>query len=143
MRNTIQRGFSLVSAIFLLVVLAGLGALMVTFSTAQNQSLAMDVLGSRAYQAAHAGVEWAAYNIAVNPGAAGATTFVPGTGTALGGNLAPFNVAVNYDANVFNDAMASGGAVGSVWMYTVTATATYGSVGTPNYIERVVTAKMR
>lgn len=139
----IQRGFSLVTAIFLLVVLAGLGAVMVTFSTAQNQSLAMDVLGSRAYQAAHAGIEWAAYNIAINPGVPGATTFVPGTGTALGGNLAPFNVSVSYDANAFNDATTSGGAVGSVWMYTVTATATFGTAGTPNYVERVVTAKMR
>jgi len=143
MRNTIQRGFSLVSAIFLLVVLAGLGAVMVTFSTAQNQSLAMDVLGSRAYQAAHAGIEWASYNIAVNPGVAGGTTFVPGTGTALTGNLEPFNVSVNYSADSFNDAANAGGTVGVIWMYNVTSTATFGTVGTSNYVERVVTAKMR
>jgi len=143
MLNTLQRGFSLVSAIFLLVVLAGLGAVMVTFSTVQNQSLAMDLLGSRAYQAAQAGIEWASYNIGVNPGTAGSTTFVPGTATTLGGNLAPFNVAVSYSASSYTDATTSGGSPVTVWIYNVTSTATFGTVGTPDYVERVVTAKMR
>ena len=90
--NTIQRGFSLVSAIFLLVALAALGAAMVTFSTVQNQSQAMDAMGSRAYEAANAGIEWAAYNIATSPGVAkaAAPVFVPGTGTALGGKSGAF-----------------------------------------------------
>ena len=55
-----QKGFSLVTAIFLLVVLATLGTLMVTFFSAQQQSSALDVMGTRAYQAARVGVEWAA-----------------------------------------------------------------------------------
>ena len=50
-----QRGFSLISAIFLLVVIAALGTFAVTLSTSQQQSAALDVLGSRAYQAARAG----------------------------------------------------------------------------------------
>lgn len=140
--NKFQRGFSLVSAIFLLVVLAALGAAMVTFSTSQSQSLAIDVLGSRAYQAANAGVEWAAYNIAANPGAAGATNFVPGTSTALGGNLAPFNVTVSYTAVAHSDAAVAGGAVGNIWMHDITASAVYGTAGTADYVERVVSAKM-
>ncbi|MFH0935175.1 MAG: agglutinin biogenesis protein MshP, partial [Pseudomonadota bacterium] len=92
----IQQGFSLVSAIFLLVVLAGLGVAMVSISTTQNQGLAMDVMGSRAYQAASAGIEWAAYNIASNPGVPGANAFGPVAGNALGGNLSEFEVAVAY-----------------------------------------------
>src|SRR4030065_2779656 len=52
-----QRGFSLVSAIFLLVVIAALGTFAVTLSTTQQQSAALDVLGARAYQAARAGIE--------------------------------------------------------------------------------------
>jgi len=143
MRNTIQRGFSLVSAIFLLVVLAGLGAVMVTFSTAQNQSLAMDVLGSRAYQAAHAGIEWAAHNIAVNPSFPASTTFVPATGTALGGNLAPFTVVVSDVAVSYSDAIDTGKLPEVIWMHEVTSTAKFGSVGTTDYVEREVTAKMR
>jgi MSHA biogenesis protein MshP len=55
------RGFSLISAIFLLVVLAGLGVAMVSISTVQNTSSALDIQGVRAYQAAKAGIEWGLY----------------------------------------------------------------------------------
>ncbi len=142
MRHKVQRGFSLVSAIFVLVVLAALGAAMVTFSTSQSQSLAMDVLGSRAYQAANAGVEWAAYNIATNPGTAGATSFGPTAGNALGGNLASFDVSVSYTAVAHSDAAIAGAMVGNVWSYDITASAVYGTAGTAAYVERVVNAKM-
>jgi len=138
MLNTLQRGFSLISAIFLLVVLAGLGAVMVTFSTAQHQSLAIDLLGSRAYQAAQAGIEWAAYNISVNPTAA-----VPTTTIALGGDLAPFTVVVSDVAVSHTDAIDTGKLPEVIWMHDVTSTATLGTVGTPSYVERVVTAKIR
>ncbi len=138
-----QSGFSLVSAIFLLVVLAALGAGMVTFSTAQNRNLALDIQGSRAYQAAQAGVEWAAYNIAANPGVGGATNFNPGTATALGGNLSDFTVAVAYAASGVPADTSEGPDVvgGVVWSYNITSTATLGLPGTAEYIERVVTAK--
>ena len=142
--NKAQRGFSLVSAIFLLVVLATLGAAMVTFSTTQNQTQAMDAMGSRAYEAANAGIEWAAYNIATSPGVAkaAAPVFVPGTGTALGGRLAPFTVNVGYTAIAHSDAAVAGSAVGNMWTYDITSSAEYGVPGTPDYFERVVNAKM-
>ncbi|MBC7857308.1 MAG: agglutinin biogenesis protein MshP, partial [Burkholderiaceae bacterium] len=54
-------GASLVTAIFLLVVLAGMAAAMVNLSTSQHAASAMDVRGARAYQAARAGAEWALY----------------------------------------------------------------------------------
>jgi MSHA biogenesis protein MshP len=128
----------------LLVVLAALGAAMVSFSTTQNQSLAMDAMGSRAYEAANAGIEWAAYNIATSPGVAKAAApiFVPGTGTALGGNLAPFTVNVGYTAVAHSDAAIAGVAVGNMWTYNIAASAVYGAPGTPDYVERVVNAKM-
>lgn len=140
----VQRGFSLVSAIFLLVVLAGLGAAMVNFSIAQNQAQALDVMGSRAYQAANAGVEWAAYNIEVNPAASAvaAPVFIPNTGTALGGNLAPFTVSVGYTAVAQSDAVVAGSGVVAMWTHDVTATAVYGTQGSADYVERAVNAKM-
>lgn len=54
-------GASLVTAIFLLVVLAGMAAAMVNLSTGQHAASAMDVRGARAYQAARAGAEWGLY----------------------------------------------------------------------------------
>jgi MSHA biogenesis protein MshP len=142
--NRVQQGFSLVSAIFLLVVLAALGAAMVSFSTAQNQSQSMDVLGSRAYQAAGAGVEWAAFTIQSNPGASfpAATVFSPGTATALGGNLAPFAVTVSYTATPFVDETVAGSGVQALTSHFIVASAVYGAAGSPDYVERVVTAKM-
>ena len=139
-----QRGFSLVSAIFLLVVLAALGAAMVNFSTTQNQTQAMDVMGSRAYQAADAGIEWAAYNIELNPAvsAAAAQVFTPHTGTALGGNLEPFAVWVGYNAVAQSDAVVAGSGVVTIWTHDITASAVYGTPGSADYVERVLNAKM-
>jgi MSHA biogenesis protein MshP len=51
-------GMGLVTAIFLLVVLAGLGVAMVNIFTSQQQSSNLDVQGARAYQAARAGIDW-------------------------------------------------------------------------------------
>ena len=54
-------GFALPSAIFLLVILAALGAFILTVSTSQHMGAALDVQGARAYQAARAGIEWGLY----------------------------------------------------------------------------------
>ena len=100
--QNIQRGFSLITAIFLLVVLAGLGAAMTMFFTTQQQSSALDVLGARAYQASRAGIEFAAFQVLRNP--AGPFTVacqaVPGVAVPqiipqLAGTLASFTVTVN------------------------------------------------
>lgn len=69
-----QRGFSLVSAIFLLVVLAGLGVAMVSISTVHHTSSAFDVQGIRAYQAARAGVEWGLFQRIQNNACASAAS---------------------------------------------------------------------
>jgi MSHA biogenesis protein MshP len=54
-------GVGLVTAIFLLVVLAGLAVAMVGISGAQQSASALDAQGARAYQAARAGIEWGLY----------------------------------------------------------------------------------
>ena len=84
-----QRGFSLVSAIFLLIVLAGLGAAIVNISTMQHTSSALDVQGTRAYQAARAGIEWGVYQQLRNSQCNALTSFVPTAPT-----LSAFTVTV-------------------------------------------------
>ncbi len=54
-----QRGMSLVGAIFLIVVLAALGAYLVTVTSVQHQVPALSVQGARAWFAALSGLEWA------------------------------------------------------------------------------------
>lgn len=135
----LQQGFSIVSAIFLLVVLAFLGVAMTTFSTTQHQSAALDVMGSRAYQAARAGVEWAAFN--VNQMAPGTQWMgcAAGVGVGVAGDLAPFSpVTVNCAAASYIEGAST------IWIYDVSAVAqTTGSVaGDQDYVQRVVSVKL-
>lgn len=56
-----QHGVSLITAVFLLVVLAGLLAAMVRVLTVQQASSGLDMLGIQAYQAARSGLDWGIY----------------------------------------------------------------------------------
>ena len=124
--NPMQYGFSLISAIFLLVVIAALGTFAVTLSTTQQQSAAMDVLGARAYQASKAGIEWGAYQVLKNGGCPASPTAL----AALPNTLASFNVQVDCSSAAVSEASAT------ITMYQLTSTATQGTVATPNYVER-------
>ena len=128
----IQRGFSLISAIFLLVVIAALGTFAVTLSTGQQQSAAMDVMGARAYHAARAGIEWGAYQVLRNGGACAAHTIAAGS---LGGTLSGYTVDVTCTPNAYNEVNANGG---TVTVYDLTSRAYQGAAGAPNYIERQI-----
>lgn len=101
-------GVALVTAIFLLVVLAGLAVAVVSLSTTQQAASIQDVQGQRAYQAAKAGTQWALY-IALRNGpqlpaqpTAAATLGCQGTYTVAmpAGTLAGFTVTVRCDAAV-------------------------------------------
>ena len=58
-----QAGFSLVTTLFILVVLAVLGVYMSLMVGVQNQSTALTVQGFRAWYAAISGLDWTAYQI--------------------------------------------------------------------------------
>jgi len=51
-------GVGIITAIFLLVVLAAIGVAAVRVFTAQQVTSSLDLEGARAYQAARAGIEW-------------------------------------------------------------------------------------
>ncbi len=130
-----QRGFSIVSAIFLLVVLAFLGTAMMVFSTSQQQTAALDVMGERAYQAARVGVEWGAYQVLQGGGACAASSALP----ALAGTLSGFSVTVTCAATAASEVSAS---TGVVTVYDLTSKATQGTAGQPTYVERQVQASV-
>ena len=135
----LQQGFSLVSAIFLLVVIAALGTFAVTLSTTQQQSAALDVMGARAYQAARAGIEWTAFQVVNSPlnAAAPAQCATNFAQNSLGRTLAPFAVVVTCTAASHVEDTST------VWIYDVSAVAqTVGSPGDPGYVERVISVKM-
>ena len=56
-----QRGVNLVAALFVLIVLAGLAAFIVTLAGVQHQTSALAAQSARAWYAAQGGLELAAY----------------------------------------------------------------------------------
>jgi MSHA biogenesis protein MshP len=84
LRNRI-RGFAIVTAIFILVVLATLGAFIVNVFSAQQIGSALDLDGVRAYQAARAGVEWGIYQVQATT----AYNFSYGTPAVVVGSASP------------------------------------------------------
>ncbi|MBI5918896.1 MAG: agglutinin biogenesis protein MshP [Nitrosomonadales bacterium] len=144
-----QRGFSLVTAVFLLVVLSALGTMMGTFFVAQQQSSALDVLGTRAYQAARAGMEWGAYQVVqsgvVGGTYAGACQAGPVTETlALQGTLSAFTVNVSCSASSYDEGIRTVTGGNPVWVYSLSASAATPSVpGRPDYVERQITATLQ
>lgn len=147
-----QRGFSLITAIFLLVILAMLGAFMITLSTTQNVTAAQDFQGSQAFRAARAGIEWAATRICNGAGVANpdypASTSCPtlpltacpaaSTSMAVGNYTVTVACIMNADASgatIYDE----GGT--SRYIFWITSTAITGaSVGSIGYIERSVNA---
>lgn len=110
-----EAGFALMNAIFLLVVLAFLGVVMVTLSGVQSRTPVFALQGARAYHAARSGIEW---GIAQVPAC---------TGSA---DNSGFTVAVSC-----TNIPATG-------VYVITSTATQGSYGTTDYVSRTVKAKV-
>lgn len=139
-RPSSESGFVLPSAIFLVVILAALGGYMVTLSRTSHMSGALDIQGSRAYQAARAGIEWAAWQVVDPQGlqptptpcpASPSTVASPGT-VPLAGTLAAFTVVVTCNRTVVMDGATQ------VAVYQVTSTATSGVPGTVDYVDRQI-----
>ncbi len=125
-----ESGFSIVSAIFLLVVLSAMGAFMLTFSNVQQMSSTADLQGGKAYQAARAGIDWGAYQILQNGGSCVNSASVP-----LGGNLAGFSLIVNCTPyGPYTEGIST------VNLYRITATASSGTLGSTTYVERQLQA---
>ncbi len=58
MTGRLERGFGAIAAILVLVILGGLAAAIVSFSSGQQVASAQDIQSTRAWLAAYAGTEW-------------------------------------------------------------------------------------
>lgn len=128
-RVPIQRGFAALAAIFLLVVLAGLGAFMLTFSNTQQLTSAQDVQGSRAYWAARAGLEWGLNRVVAD---SSACPVPPGPF-----NVEGFTLTVTCTRNTYSEGS------GTIIVFNFTSTAVVGgAVGSAGRVERSVVASI-
>ena len=93
-----QRGFLVIAAVFLIVVLAGLVAYLATVSSTTQAASAADLSSARALQAARAGTEWGMYQLLRGAGAF--TTSCDGAGATatsnrnFGSTLSSFTVTI-------------------------------------------------
>jgi MSHA biogenesis protein MshP len=124
-----QRGFAIVTAVFLIVVLALLGAIVVSLSSTQQIGVTRDLQGSRAYFAARAGIDWGIYQ-ALQSNSCAAATVLP----ALAGSAAGFTVQVQCTRFPTTGSFDEGGT--AVTVYQITSTATQGTLGALNHVER-------
>lgn len=135
-----QRGFSLVSAMFLLIILALLGVAMMAISGAQHNSQALDVNGSRAYQAGEAGLEWGMMQVldpsGTNANLSLATPQPPACFAAT--TVAMASVFSAFTTNVTCSVVTTTEGNRQIAVYTLTSTATSGAGSTA--VERQVTA---
>lgn len=117
-------GFTLVQALFILIVLALLGAAMMRLLGVQSSTTVFTLQGARAYETARSGVEWGA-------GRALAGASCNGTMTIEG-----FNVITKCTSESFEE-----GSITTV-VYQIASTATFGAYGSPDYISRRVEMKV-
>ena len=130
-----ESGFVLPTAIFLLVILAALAAYMVSLSRTSHISSALDIQGSRAYQAARAGIEWAAWQVVDPQGLQPSPAPCPAATTlVLEETLAAFRVDVSCTPFVETDG------ADTVAIYQITSTATSGQPGEVDDVERRIEA---
>lgn len=130
-RHFSQHGFAAIAAIFLLVMLAALGAFMVTFSNTQQLTSAQDLQGTRAYWAARAGLEWGI----VNSGTAASATAADCSAAPTTLSIEGFSVAVHCPRSAYVDG-------DSLNVFQIKAVASMGTAGSVGYIERSVSASV-
>lgn len=135
-----QWGFSIVVGIFILVVLSSLAVVMVAMYVGQQTNSNRDVQGVRAYQAAKAGIEWGTYQI-----------LSPENGTAV---VAPYNCAGSMGSPSFSGALqgfmvnvsctvaTTTEGANTIRVYQIISTASFGSLPSPDYVERQMTARI-
>ncbi len=137
-RDARQRGFTMLAGVMLITILAALSAFMISFRVYQDAGVSLDTLGTRAYAAAHAYVEWGIYTSLQNKACTAASTPFP-QGT-LGGTLSGFAATVTCTDVPFDE----GDPANPVNIYTIVATACNAATcpaATPgaNYAERQIT----
>lgn len=124
-----QRGFTLIVAVFLITGLAVLGLFMVSISGTQHQTTMMAGLGAQAFYAARAGAEWA-----VNRGLNGQscdTTFGAGT---LAGTMGDYTITVTCTMTTHSIAGEP-----DITVWSVTSTAVRGGFGDLDHAARTLT----
>lgn len=123
-------GFTLITTLFLLVVVSSLGAYLVNMSITQHTSSMLAVKAQRARLAALSGLEWVAYRIA------NIANSCPSSSTSL--VIEGFNVTLTGCAATV---VIEG--VDTYTLFDITVTAQSGTYGDSDYVNLAVRANLK
>jgi MSHA biogenesis protein MshP len=122
-----QRGFGLVAALFLIVVVAGVVAAMARLAITQHSTTSLALQQARAYQAARAGLEW-------------------GIPWALDGHCSASSVSRTFELDGYVVRVKCGpgvpSATGPSELIPITSTAEYSVPGSPDHVYRQLEAAL-
>lgn len=114
-----ERGFGAIAAILVLVILGGLAAAIVSFSSGQQVASAQDIESTRAWLAAHAGNEWGLAR-ALQENVCGTTTWVHP-------DYADLRVTVSCARQIYSEGTEPDASPRRIAVFTVLATACNGA----------------
>ena len=124
-----QRGFTLVWALFLVVIGSLIATYMLRMSAVQVGGNTLAITGARAWQAANAGAEWGMHQATISSSCAASSTFAMGAESDLSG----FTVTVTCASSSYSEGS------GTVTLYQIVSSAERGVLGTtPDYAYRRV-----
>ena len=131
-RPAIQRGFSLMSAIFLIVVVAMVAGFAVSIGNVQRSGSVLALVDTRVGFAAQSGLDWAVATVtSLRACPAPGTRF-----TADGPGLAGIEISVGCNAVAVTEGAAA------YTMFALDVTARHGAEGSEDYAQRRVTAQV-
>ena len=125
-----QQGFSLIAAIFVVVILGAIGGFIVAVSSAQKATTATTLKAARAYESARSGIEWGIYRAVIDGVCAAGPTNVDVSGAP---GLGAFN-AVQVTCGV---SLHQEGAT-PISVYVITSTASSGVFGETYFVSRQI-----
>lgn len=127
-----QRGFALVAAMFVMIIIALVIVAMTRLAVNQHGTNSLAIQQARAYQAARAGLEWGITRAVAGNCATSSTV------SMVGSNLSEFTVSLNCASLGYSDENGT-----ALSIYTLTATAQNGAPGSrSDYAFRRLTAKV-
>jgi MSHA biogenesis protein MshP len=134
-----NRGFALIAALFMIVVLAALATFAIRLSSSQQQSMNLTVLSAQAAAMANTGIEYGANQALLHAGCNAPTTWPPLNQPQLNGFTIVVSCSPSHNAILPTSPPPAACPGNLCRVYELTSTATYSAFGQPNFVSRTVT----
>ena len=122
----------MITAIFILVIVAVLAVFMVTIGNVQQQTSVLSILSTRALFAADSGVQWAVRSVL----ASGNCSAFPASYLLTGGASNGYQINASCTSSAYTESP------NTYNVYRISVTASRGNLGDADYVSRTIVAKV-